>query len=276
MTINKQDERDKGERKRVQRVLNHHNKKYGTRIEIKGKSTDVYPNLKGELNWDWVCYDTETGEEIAVEVKRVTDPELEEKSHIMWQLLIEVQSDCSKSKQLPGTFTLAIDIPQSYYLPFDRRRNRQEFKDILCNAILRAAKTLKLGETKDLIPQVARRSPLVSTDLLVLDLHKLSDEGNVLYKSSGTTGWDSIHFDKTQLEEFEQLVLHANEQLKKSCTKETFLVLIEEGYRPKDPDEIAEAFRNINSVSYSNIKYSYFIRGEEMVEIPLPLPSPPP
>ncbi len=270
-----EDRKEEWERKHVQHVLDSHNKKYGVHIEIKDKTTNIYPNLKGELNWDWVCYDTETGEEIAVEVKRVTDPELEEKSHIMWQLLREVQSDCSKSKQLPGTFTLAIDIPQSYYLPFDRKRNRQKFKDILCNAILRAAKTLKLGETKDLIPQVAKRSPLVSTNLLVLDLHKLSDEGNFLYKSSGTTGWDSIHFDKTQLEEFEQLVLHANEQLKKSSRKETFLVLIEEGYRPKDPDEIAEAFTKINAGSYSKIRHVYFIRGKEITKIPLPTPSSP-
>ena len=270
MTTNKLDKKDKWEREHVQRVLDYHNRKYGVHIEIKGKSVDVYPDLQGELNWDWVCYNSETGGEIAAEVKRVTDPKLEEKSNIIWQLLGEVQSDCSRSKQLPGTFSLSIDIAQNCYLPFNRGENRQEFKDIICKTILQTAQTLKLGETKDLIPQVTKQLSFTLTALLVLDLHKLSDEGNVLYKGSGITGWDSICFDKTQLEEFEQVVLHANEQLKRSSTKETFLVLIEEGYRPKDPDEIAEAFRNINSLSYSKIKRVYFIRGEEIEEILLP------
>jgi hypothetical protein len=54
--------------------------------------------------------------------------------------------------------------------------------------------------------------------------------------------------------------------------KETLLVLVEEGYNPKDPPEIAEAFKNINPESYSEIKHVYFIRGKEVAEIPLPTP----
>ncbi|MFC1955103.1 hypothetical protein ACFLWZ_00950 [Chloroflexota bacterium] len=43
MTTNKQDKKDRWERKRVQRVLDYHNKKYVAGIEIKGKSIDIYP-----------------------------------------------------------------------------------------------------------------------------------------------------------------------------------------------------------------------------------------
>lgn len=272
MTTNKKDRKDSWEKKHVQRALDYHNKKYETNIEIKGKTTDIYPQLRGQPNWDWVCYYLETEEEIAVEVKRLTDPKLEEKSNVLWQLLEEIQNSFSKSKKLPGKFLLSFDIPQHYYLPFNKKGNRQELQDILCKTVSQTAQTLKLGETKDLIHQIAKQLPFTLPDLSPLDLTKFSDEGSALYKSSGITGWDSIHFDKTELEEFELLIAHANEQLKKANVKETFLVLIEEGYRHKDPGEVAEAFTKINAESYSVIGQVYFVRGKEIAEIPLPTP----
>lgn len=270
MTGPKQDREQGWEREHVQRVLDHHNAKYGAHVVIKGKTTEVYPHLKGQLRWDWVCYNTETGDEIAVEVKKLTDPKLEEKSKIMWQLLKEVQDNFSKSKQLSGTFSLFVDIPSYYYLPFNTRQNKQAFKRGLSQAIYRTAQRLELGEREDLRPQIVGQLPFALPDLPFIYLHKFSDEGNVLYKSSGITGFDSIPFDKPELEEFEQLVLRANEQLRRANTKDTLLVLIEEGYRPKDPSEVTEAFKNIDSASYSEIRHIYFIRGEEVTEIPLP------
>jgi hypothetical protein len=275
MSINKQDERDKGERKRVQRVLNHHKKKYGTSIEIKGKSTDVYPKLKGELNWDWVCYDTETGEEIAVEVKKITEQKLEEKVHIMWQLLAEVANSLSESKKLPGTFYLSVEIPQEYNLPFNRQGNKQKVKGVLSQAIYRTAQSLKPGKTKDLKPQIIKQLPFVLPDISVFDLHKFSNEGSMLHKGFGTVGFWSIGFDKLELQKFNNLVLWANEQLKTARVQETLLVLVEEGQRPINPSEIEEAFTKINAGSYSKIRHVYFIRGKEITEIPLPTPHPP-
>ena len=275
MTRTKQDKKDNWERKRVQRVLDYHNKKYGTGITIKSKFIDVYPHLKeqkSQLNWDWVCYDTKTGDEIAIEVKRLTDPELEEKSNVMWQLLEEVQNSLSESKKLPGTFFLSFDTPQDYYLPFNKKGNKRKLRDIIYKTVYQTAQTLKLGETKDLMPQIEKQLSFTLPDFSPLDLHKFSNEGNALYKSSGITGWDSIHFDKNELTEFEQLVSHANKQLKEANVKDTFLLFIEEGYRPKDPPEIAEAFTRINAASYSEIRRVYFIRGEEVAEIPLPTP----
>ena len=115
MTTNKRDRKDKWEREHVQCVLDYHNEKYGIHIVIKGKATDIY-DLKGQLNWDWVCYDTETGDEIAIEVKKLTASKLEEKSHVMWQILEDVRNSLSGSKKLPGTFFLSIEMPKDYYL----------------------------------------------------------------------------------------------------------------------------------------------------------------
>jgi len=77
MARTKQDRKEEWEREHVQRALDAHNKKYGTHIVIKDRTTDIYPVLKDQINWDWVCHDTKTDEEIAIEVKKLTDEKLE-------------------------------------------------------------------------------------------------------------------------------------------------------------------------------------------------------
>ena len=95
MAGTKQDRKEEWERKRVQRVLDYHNKKYKTHIAIKGRATDVYPYLKDQLNWDWVCYDIETGDEVAVEVKKLTDEKLEVRHNTIGDVLEEIKNDLS-------------------------------------------------------------------------------------------------------------------------------------------------------------------------------------
>ena len=264
--------KEEWEREHVQRVLDYNNRNYGTHIAIKGKTTDIYPDLKGQINWDWVCYDTETGEEIAVEVKKITEQKLEEKFNIMWQLLDEVANSLSQSKKLAGTFFLSVEIPKDYDLLFNTQENQQEFKDVLSQAIYRTAPRLKRGDKKDLKSQLIKQLPFVLPDVSVFDLHKLSNEGSMLYKGFGTIGWWSIGFDKLELKKFNDLVLWANEQLKTAHVQETLLVLIEEGQRPINTSEIKEAFTKINAGSYSEIKHVCFIRGGKVAEIPLPTP----
>ena len=140
MTTENRGKKDALEKKRVQRALDYHNKKNGTHITIKGRTQDVYPHLKGKSDWDWVCYDTETSEEVAVEVKNFTDPKLEEKSNIIWQLLEEVKD--SLSGKLPGTFFLSIDTPKDYYLPFNKQENKQELINVLYDIVYRTAQKI--------------------------------------------------------------------------------------------------------------------------------------
>lgn len=278
MATTKQHKKDNWERKHVQRVLDYNNRKYGTHIEIEGKTQDVRPDLKGKSDWDWVCYDTETGDEIALEVKRITEEELEEKRHQIYNLLLEVTS--SLSHKLKGTFRLFVDTLKDYNFPFkddnlpakERRKSRQIFKNILSETIIEAAERLNVGKTEDLRQTFSEGLSFNLTDILLLELQKISNQGNLIELHHGTTGWYSIGFDELELEKFEQLVSRANMQLKQSNTKETFWVLIEEGERPINPPEIVEAFKNINASSYSEIKHVYFIRGEEVTKIPLPTP----
>ncbi len=270
MTETKQDSKNNWEKKRVQRVLDNHNTKYKTHLLIKDKSENVYPHLKGQMNWDWVCYDTETEDEIAIEVKRITNPKLEEKSNILWQLLEKVQKSLSENGILTGTFLISFDIPRDSSLLFGGKENRQELQDTLYRTICEVSQVLNPGDEKDLIPQIQEQLSFKLPDSTSSILHKLSDQGSIIIKSPGMIGAESIDFDATELEEFKQLISYANEQLRKSNTKKTILVLIEEGYRPKDPPEVAEAFTKIDPISYSHINNIYFVSGEEVAEITLP------
>ncbi len=274
MARTKQDTKDKWERKRVQRVLDYHNKKYRVHIKIKGKTTDVYPNLKGRLNWDWVCSDAQTGDEVAVEVKRLTDPKLEERWNIMWQLLEEVRDNISN--ELPGSFLLHFNIPRKYYLQLRGQLNRQEFKNILCKVIYETAQRLQLGEEKGLTPQIIEQLPFSLSDCF-FSLYKYRDEGSALGLGSGVTGFWSTRLSEHELKRFEQLVSDANKQLnvakKKFNVKDTFLVFIDEGLRLANPYTVADAIKRINHDSYSQINYIYYVSGEKVEEIPLPTPS---
>ena len=262
------------ERKHVQHVLDFHNKKYGTHIVIRGKTQEVYPQLKGKSDWDWVCRDTETNEGIAVEVKRLTDEMLEVRHNTIRNISEEIQNDLSG--KLPGTFFLSISIPPNYHLPFKGQQDRQKFKDVLCEAIIQTAQALKLGEDSGLISQMNGKLPFALPHLFSCDLKKYSDEGSALCKSSGITGFWSPKLDEQELEKFDQLVSHANEQLKLAIlefnVKKTILVVIDEGLRITNHDTIPEAFKSISRNSYSHIGHAYCVSGEEVTEIPLPTP----
>jgi len=268
MITDKQDKKDRWEKEHMQRVLDYHNRKYGTHIKPKDKSIVVYPHLKGQTNWDWVCYDTKTGDEIAVEVKKITDCKLEGRGNIIWDILEEIKDNLSN--KLPGTFSLYIDIPKNYYLPLRGQRNKQGFKNILYEAIFQIAQRLKLEERESLTPHLGQL-PFALPDTFLCALQKVSDEGSMLRLGSGATGWWSTELDEHELEKFEQLISHANEQLrvaqKEFNVKQTFLVIIEEGYRITYPDTLADAIKRINHTSYSHINHIYYVSGEEVKEV---------
>jgi len=271
MTTNKQDTRVKWERKRVQRVLDYHNKKYRTHITIKGKSINVFPKLKGQLNWDWVCYDMETCDEIAMEIKRITEQKLEKKAKAIYNLLHEVR--LSLLGLLTGEFLLSVNVPDDYSFPLrGQPQKKQILKDVISRAITEASQRLDVGETQDLAPHINERLPFELPNIMFFDFHKLNNEGNGLVLNPMIGHSWSIGFDEIELEKFEHLVSYANKQLEAAHTDKTILILIEEGYRPIDPPEIAEAFANINAENYSEIRQVYFVRGEEITEIPLPTP----
>ncbi len=278
MTTYSQNKEDSWEKRHVQCVLEYHNKKYGTHIAIGGKTQDVRPDLKGKSDWDWVCCDTETGDEIALEVKKLTDQALEAKDSMMWQFLEKVRD--SLSTKLPGTFGLHVNIPGDYYLPIKGQKDKQELQDLLCTMIDRTAPRLQVGEEADLKRKIIILLRIMKKEgerfyiprgVVSCKLYKYSDEGNVLALSPGLMWWQSLEIEETELEQWEQMVSHANEQLQKANVKETFLVFIE-GHSGRKPSALEKAFSSIKQESYSAIKYVYFVIGEEVTKVRLPTP----
>ena len=136
--------------------------------------------------------------------------------------------------------------------------------------VIKATDKLNVGQKEDITNQIDEELQFNFSVTIFFDLYKVSNDGSTLIIER------LVGVSSAPLENFPQVISHANEQLKLAKeiikAKETLLVLIEEGLNFKDPPEVAEAFKNIDSASYSEIKHVYFVRGEEVAEIPLPPP----
>jgi len=274
MTTNKEEKAVKWEKQRVQRVLKYHNNQYGTNIMIKGKAEDIYPELKGQPNWDWVGHDTKSGEEIAIEVKKLTDFRLEERGSIIWGILEDIKDDLSN--KLPGTFYIYIDIPKDYRLALNQK-NKNILVETLQNAILVTAQRMGVGEKVDLRAKIEDELTSKLPNRFMCTLIKISEEDSKIGLGSGVTGFWSRELNKRELKQFRQLISHANnEQLRVAKeefnVKEIFLVFICEGLRLANRYTLADAIKRINCDSYSRINHIYYVSGEKVVEIPLPTP----
>jgi len=262
--------KNKWEKRHVQHVLAYCNKTTNAHLKIKGRAEDVYPYLKGQENWDWVCYDAQTEDELAIEVKRITDRQKEEKYHIIYQTLTEVQDRINRLKILPGTYLLSSQIQFNKMLIFRNKGNKTEFRDTVFHVICESTKSMKQGEEKLLTPPIKQRLSFQLTDLISLTLHKISAKGSVIGKGFGIMGSYPLGFSDNELSSFQKLVSHANEQLGKSKAKKTILVLIEEGFRHAIQATVIDAFSKIRSDCYSNINHIYLIKGKKVTEIPIP------
>jgi hypothetical protein len=253
----------------VQRVLDYHNSSHGTHIIIKGRAEEIYPDLKGQLNWDWVCFDEEAGKEIAVEVKRVTDEYLEERQDIIWRVLEEVCHELSG--KVSGTFVLSVMIPVKY-MPF-KRQQKNLFKNTLVTLILKVkSHKIREGQSINLLPGISKKISFKLPDSSAIHLTKLSAQNSVVYKGSGCLRWRSPQPTTEELKKLEGLVGHANyRQLSQACNAtERFLVIINQGFGINS-HMVAKAFGSITPNCYSNIDRVYYVSGESVSEIPLPV-----
>jgi hypothetical protein len=126
-----------------QRFLNtYYNPTEGTNFKIIGKTENVYPYLKGQTRYDWVCRDNE--KELAIEIARVFYSEEEEKD---WNgakdVIIEKLAPKVASTLL---FPIKVDLP----IPLPTRREElREFLSRLYSRIVSIVGSLAEGKHQD-------------------------------------------------------------------------------------------------------------------------------
>ena len=136
----------------VERVLSHHNSTYGANLVVEGRYESAYGHVKSGRKWDWVCRDSLTGLEAAVEVKKLTKEDLEEHHSILWHEIGDSLKN-SLSGKLPGTFVLSIAMTGKRKLPVLRKATREKLVAHLEEEIRSVAPDLKPGENYDFARQ---------------------------------------------------------------------------------------------------------------------------
>jgi len=244
----------------IQRVLDYHNKKHGTSIAITGRYEEIYSKLQDEHSWDWVCHDKSNGDEIAIEVKRLTDPHLQERFSVLYQTCRELSGELSGN--LKGTFLLFIDISEEQQ--FDLKgANKQRIKENLKELILKEAQSLGTGSEKDLTTELRALLPKVLPQDCYFKLHKFDNEGSYLAPDVGVA-WSapSEELQGKDLVEFQKLVQSANQQLAEAKAKgisDTFLIIVEIWFSGAEADIIQETLHHLEPRNFCFIKHIYHV-----------------
>ena len=238
----------------IEAILDYHNATYGTSVSVKDRCEWAHPELNGDVRWDWVCLDKNREVEVAVEVKKLTREELEERSHLLWAE-IGRWLDKSLSGKLPGTFGLRIAMRDKK--PELRKSVKEKLIVWLENEIASVGSNLAIGESHNLSGQVA----VNFKTKLPITLHKISNSGSKLYPTLTYSWWGPLLKDDELLTHFGKLTQDANRQLggaKSRGILETFFIVIAGLYGNADIAELQDKFRELDKSDYSNIDFCYF------------------
>ena len=250
----------------VERVLSHHNSNYRTNIVILGRCEDIYPDLKGKTNWDWVCID-ETDIKVAVEVKRLTIPELEKRKSVLHQIGKELSNELSG--KLSGTFILHIGIPEKTINL--EGANKEKLTNTLQELICEATKRLGIKGEEELTRCLKNKLPYQLPNECTFSVSKHNNEGSYISVSPHYVGWGPVgRLEGNEFEEFKRLIQSANRQLasaKEKGISDTILIIVEQGFSFAEADVIQETLKVLNLLDYKDIKYIYRISGNEVQEI---------
>lgn len=244
----------------VQRVLDSHNEKYGTDIAIKGRYEEIYPQAKVR-NWDWVAADNKSGGEVAIEVKRLTDPQLQKWFSGLDKICRALSDELSGD--LKGIFLLFTEVSKEEH--FDLRgTNRQRIKKSLKELILREAPSLGTEKEKNLTAELRARLPGVLPQNCYFNLYKLDSGGQYLIPGVGVIRRGSSgELQGEDLVEFQRLLKErANEQLaeaKKKGISETFFVILETWLSGMEAEVIQKTLRHLNPHDFCSIEYIYHV-----------------
>jgi len=258
--MTREERKEQGEKKYAELFLDHYNKQKGTQF------TNPKRPLQG--NYDFDCTDEASGEQIAIEITNLTDEQIEQIDMALWRLLEQVKGETSGN--LPGTFILEIDVPKQP-LPL-KQWVKKLFKEALKNSVCDRAPKLKTKQEVDLTPQIDRLIRRMSPQAFKapsIRLKKFDDAGS-LFVISSWRGNPKMELEGRDFEEFQELVRRKNRQLSQAERRETFLIVIAEGFIWANAYTIGEVFKRLDESHYCHIAHAYRIEGDRIEPIPLP------
>jgi hypothetical protein len=255
------------QRPHVDGVLSHHNSTYGTNLVVKGRYESVYGHVKNGKQWDWVCRDSLTGLEAAIEIKQLTSEDLEERHSILWQEIGGTLKNLLSSK-LPGTFVLSMAMPEKR--PMLPKATKEELVAHLEKEIKSVVPHLKPRENH----QLAVQSEL-KPDLL-FSVMKLDDSGAELYLSSHSFQWGSPLKDNELFKTLVKLLRDANRQLgeaKRRGIQQTFFIITEQLLSKSDIKRVQNTLYELVHRDCADINFCYLVspgRTPNVQELTLP------
>lgn len=252
----------------VRRVLEAHNAAYHTNFTVCGRAESMYPCLHGETNWDWVCKESASGIEAAMEVKELT-------RQLPKQTYSELQKVAPKVNtevrgQFQGLLTLSVDLPGPEF-KVGGLAQRKNLVEHLARFVLENAKEVPDNKTKAAVVEAGDQLSEVLPPGTWLDLYrhdpaKLKPAARQLNHLAVNFGWGM--FGATQiltgeeLGEFRSLINKANQQLgvaKQKGIPETLLVLVEIGFSAASPDAVKDTLDWLAPSTCPNINHIYLV-----------------
>lgn len=257
------------QRSYVERVLQLHNETHGTAIELVGRYTDVHGQPEqGQKNPDWVAKDTGTGDEVAIEVKRLTDAALHEQTSLLEAICREVAE--AVSGELSGTFIWSMNVSDLVALDL-RRDGRMLLRDALRDVIATRSRDMALGDEVDLTGDLqGKLSDRLPHDFWVT-LRKWKEDGSFLnpdavnqFYNGHTHALSGKAFDQ-----FNKNVKDADDQLeeaKRRGATSTFLILLTTGYMGAEADAVQATVEMLEMNDYDSIDYCYVHGGNSALD----------
>lgn len=248
----------------VQQVIDTHNSAYSKNLSIHGRAQEIYPDLQGQLNWDWVCRERTSGLEVAVEVKQLTRQLVQETHSELKKISAKVQG------KVQGFVLLSVYLPR----PELKRGSavQQELIQRLAEFVVEKAQKVPDGRT--ITTRVEEAEHNLSAvlpagtwlDLRKEDPAKLKPDARQLNCLHIDFYWGWSAATRTladeELVEFRGLITKANNQLGVANQRgiaETFLVLVEIGFSGAAPDAVKNTLDDLAPDTYSNINHIYLV-----------------
>lgn len=256
-------DRELWQKNHLKKVLSYHNETYGTHFALQNRCKDLFPELAASQRWDWVCLDSNTNIQAAIEVKRITK-ESKHREYNVLEKTVCSQLESTLSKQLRGTYRLLISTDAQV---LNLQGNTiGHLSDVLSEIVQEEAPKCEVGRSHDLSDLLQERLPEILPPDVIVELSKIKNETSILVVELMTGGSaPSGKLEGQYLDEFKRLIKHANQQLheaKNVGLPTAFLVLLDLMYfLMAEPDVIQSTYHEIEPDDRDNIDYAYYVQN---------------